>query len=804
MGLQEHFKMNYKRILPNSQSIIKGSHYRITVLSPILIRLEYSSTGNFEDRPTELVQNRKFPIVNFEQKEDSKYLTIKTDYFTLTYQKDMPFMGNSVSPDQYLRIDLNDTDKYWYFSHPEVRNFGGSTYSLDNTTGKYSADRGLYSTDGFVSIDDSNSLIFNEDGSLGKRTDKRIDTYVFMYKRDFGAALRDYFTLTGYPPLIPRYALGIWWYRNIPYNSKGIEKLVFKFNKNKIPLSIIMLGNYWHRKNPKMKSGLSFNLELFKRPTRVADFLHSKNIRLALNINPIEGIYNKEDYFLPYQKASGAVVGDNGISPFNVFNTNMLSAYFDYLIHPLMNQGVDFFWIDYNNINDKTSLRALEHYHFNDFKQIPNRRGIVIGRNSGIAAHRYSVIYTGETDVSWDVLAMLPEFNAQASNIGLSWISNDIGGYRNGIEDPELYSRFVQFGCFSPILRLSADEGYYYKREPWKWDITTTSVVSQYLRLRHSLIPYIYSEAYRYSRAGLPLIQPLYYGNPEIYDEPLYKNEYYFGKNLLVAPITQKNEQIIDRAIQKLYLPEGVWYDFTTGKRYNGNRRYTSFYKREDYPVFAKAGTILPLAILDEENINSTKPPKAMEIQVFPGASSSYEMYEDDGVSSLYEKGFFIVTNIDYTYQKNNVTVIIRPIAGKSGIIPDYRSYRLRFRNTKEPENVIIHVGTEKVKGVQTYTDDNDFIVELPSLSTLKQITVNCKGKDIEIDALRLINDDIISILNDLPIKTKQKEVIGKVLLDDNMEIRQKRIEVRKFKKIGLNQRYINVFIKLLEYMQDV
>ena len=157
-----------------------------------------------------------------------------------------------------------------------------------------------------------------------------------------------------------------------------------------------------------------------------------------------------------------------------------------------------------------------------------------------------------------------------------------------------------------------------------------------------------------------------------------------------------------------------------------------------------------------------------------------------------------------YTYQKNNITVIIRPIAGKSGIIPDYRSYRLRFRNTKEPENVIIHVGTEKVKGVQTYTDDNDFIVELPSLSTLKQITVNLKGKDIEIDALRLINDDIISILNDLPIQTKQKEVIGKVLLDDNMEIRQKRIEVRKFKKIGLNQRYINVFIKLLEYMQDV
>lgn len=799
--LPSHFRMDYSKILPREDSIIRGNKYRFTVLTERLIRLEYSETGLFEDRPTELVMTRTFPKVKFEKKEDNKYLNIKTKYFALTYEKEMPLVGTKVTPDQYLRIELNDTDKYWYYSHPEARNFKGTAFSLDGAEGRAKYWKGLYSTDGFTSIEDSHSLIFNEDGTLGKRNDKRIDIYVFMYRRDFGACLKDYFELTGYPPLIPRYSLGVWWNKNTTYNSKDIEKLVFNFNKYRMPLSIILLSDKWHRQNPKMKSGLSFDEKLFKKPKRVTDFLHNKGIRLAVKVNPMEGISDKEDYYLPYKNSTG--LDGNGILPFNVFNKNILSAYFDYLIHPLMNYGVDFFWIDYDNINDLTNLRALTHYHFDDFKQITNRRGITLARNAGIAAHRYPIHYTGETIVSWKNLELLPIFNSTASNIGLSWISNDIGGYTGGIEDGELFARFVQFGCFSPIFRLSADEGRFYKREPWRWDITTESVCAQYMRLRHSLIPYLYSEAFRYSKTGLPVVQPLYYRYPEIYDEPAYTKEYYFGSSLLVAPITTKKDILMDRTVQKIFLPEGTWYDFTNGKRYAGGKRYTTFYKQEDYPVFARSGTIIPLAILDEKNINDTNPPKYMEIQVFPGASSSYELYEDDGISSLYEQGFFILTNIDYTYQQNNFTILIRPVAGKSGIIPDYRSYRIRFRNTREPDQVIIHAGSERVKGAETYLDDNDFVVELPPLSTLKQITVNCKGKDIEIDAVRLLNDDIESILNDLPIQTKIKNVIGDILTSD-AEIKQKRIEVRKLSKLGVKRKYINLFLKLLEYLAEI
>lgn len=799
--LQKHFKMDYPSILPNSASVITGPKYRITILSEILVRLEYSESNTFEDRPTELVMNRKFQPVNFEKKEDGKYLVITTSYFTLTYLKGAPFVGTKVSPDQNLRINLNDTDKFWFFNHPEVRNFKGTSYSLDGDVARHHLNKGLYSTDGFVSLDDSHSLIFNEDGTLGKRTDRRIDTYVFMYKRDFGAALRDYFTLTGYPPLIPRYTLGVWWNRNIEYTTKELENLTYKFYKNRIPMSVLLLGDKWHRVNNKMTSGLSFNENLFKRPKRLIDFLHSKGIHVAVSVNPMEGISDKEDYYLPFKSSSG--IEGEGKLPFNVFNKNIISAYFDYLIHPLMNYGVDFFWITYNNPSDLVTLRALTHYHFTDFKQILNRRGIVFSRNGLLAAHRYPIHYTGETLVSWNNLESLPSFNSNASNIGISWISNDIGGYTDGIEDGELYSRFVQFGCFSPILRLSADEGEYYKREPWRWDISTNSVVSKYLRMRHSLIPYLYSEAYRYSRTGLPLVQPLYYRYPEIYDEPLYKSEYYLGSSLFVAPITKKMDKVMERTILKLYLPDGIWYDFTTGRRYVGGKRYTAFYRLESYPVFARAGTIIPLTILDEKNVNDTNPPKAMEIQIFPGESNTYELYEDDGISSLHEQGYYIVTDIDYTFQRSGYTVVIRPVAGKSGIIPDYRAYRIRFKNTCEPDEIDIHIGAEKVKGAEAYIDDNDFVIELPALSTLKQITLSIKGKNLEVDAASLFNDDIYSILNDLPIKTKTKDLIGNILFNDD-DIKTKRINVRKLKSSGVNQKYINLFLKLLEYLQEI
>ncbi len=820
-----HFEVDYSNNISKPQAVFKGQFYRITVLSDLLVRLEFSEEGYFEDRPTELVKFRNFPMPQMKIDQNERYLDITTKYFNLRYEKEKPFYGNKYTPDSILRIKLLDSDsKDWYYGHPEARNYSGIPANLDNTKNPFVEEaevkdlkyvknklegflevkhKGLYSADGYASIDDSKSNFIAEDGTIIFNDKKRIDVYVFMYNRDFGSCLQNYFTLTGMPPLIPRYALGVWWNKNDFYYFEDIQKLLQNFNKYKIPMSILLLGDNWHLKDKnnleRFNSGFTFNRELFYKPAEFVKYMHDRGVRVGLSLDPSEGIHPHEPRFDNVAKAVG--ISDKQVIPFNVFDKDLAVAYFNELIDPLYKLGVDFFWINYRNLRDKNTNGVLNHYHFTDYRKMEGLRPMILSRPNVYAPHRYPIHYSGETLVSWSTLRTLPFFNSTGANLGLSWWSHDIGGYKDGIEDAELYARYVQYGTFSPIFRFSAKYGDYYKRAPWKWDVKTQSIVRDYCQMRHRLIPYLYSEAYKYHKVGLPLVQPLYYQYPEIYDEIDYKNEYYFGTELFVAPITKPKDEVMDRSIEKIFLPEGTWYDFKTGKKYLGNKRYILFYKDEDYPVFARDGSIVCMADL-EKNLNVTNCPSTMEVHVFPGKSNQYNLYEDDGFSNLHEEGYYLLTRIDYNYMSNNYTLIIRPVEGKTGIVPAKRTYRIRFRNTREANDVIVYIDNDKVEPT-TFVDDTDFIVEVPDVPTTKQLTINCKGKDIEIDAVRLINDDIDSIISDLQIKTLLKEQIGRIMFS-NLSIERKRLEIRKMQKRGLDKVFVNMFMKLLEYVAQI
>ena len=461
--------------------------------------------------------------------------------------------------------------------------------------------------------------------------------------------------------------------------------------------------------------------------------------------------------------------------------------------------GVDVYWLDYKK--DLSTIQALSYYYNQDFKKIKNFRPLVLTRSPLVAPHNAGILYSGETIVSWQTLKYLPFYNGLAANKGVSWWSHDVGGYKDGIEDSELYARYVQFSAFSPIFRFSAKRGIYYKREPWAWDVKTFNIAREYCWLRQRLIPYLYTAAYEYSKTGRPLVQPIYYTYPEIYDELDYRNEYYFGKELFVAPITKPKEPTMNRSIERIFLPKGTWYDFKTGKKFVGNKRYVVFYKEEEYPVFAKAGGIIPLANLDK-NINDTTPPESMEIHVFPGESNIFKLYEDDGVTKLYQNGFYIVTAIDYNYLQNNYTLIIHPVEGKTEIIPRFRDYKVRFRNTRTADSVDIYINGDKANiPYECYEEENDFVVDVKHVDTTKQLTINCKGKDIEINAVRIINEDVNSIISDLKIKTSLKEEIASIFFS-NLDIKNKRIQIKKLK--GLEPRFKRMFIKLLEYLAEI
>ena len=194
-----------------------------------------------------------------------------------------------------------------------------------------------------------------------------------------------------------------------------------------------------------------------------------------------------------------------------------------------------------------------------------------------------------------------------------------------------------------------------------------------------------------------------------------------------------------------------------------------------------------------------------MEIHIFPGESNTYDLYEDDGVTNLYQKGYYTITSFDYNYMQNNYTLIIRPKEGKNGILPATRDYKIRFRNTREADDVEIFIDQSKADLDYTvYQEDTDFIVDIKDAPTTRQITINCKGKDIEINAVRIINEDINSIINDLMIETRLKERIASIIFSKDLSIRKKRIMIRKLKKEGLSSLFVRMFLNLLEYISQL
>lgn len=287
--------------------------------------------------------------------------------------------------------------------------------------------------------------------------------------------------------------------------------------------------------------------------------------------------------------------------------------------------------------------------------------------------------------------------------------------------------------------------------------------------------------------------KPFYYDYPKIIDEIAYKNQYFFGRDFFVAPITEKKNTIINRVMKKVFIPNGIWFDFLQGKKFIGGKSYNNFYRDEDYPVFVKAGAIIPESTNIKEEI-----PTTLEVLVYPLSDGEYSLYEDDGFSNNYKNGLYMITKFNYHYEEDNYTFKISKENGRN--LVSTRSYLIRFKNIKNITEVTIN---DKNIKYNYYYDKDDFIVEVKDLLIGRNLEINIKGKDSLVSSVSLVNEEIKEILYDINITTKLKEQIDKVLFSD-IDVRKKRIAIRKLKRKGLDSKYIKIFINLLEYIQKI
>ncbi|XFA99060.1 TIM-barrel domain-containing protein [Candidatus Izemoplasma sp. B36] len=679
--MMDEFLKNIRKIsdtaFPNKNQIIEGEKFRFTVISEHILRMEYSESRNFIDKKTQIITNRDFGKIDFKIRESNEYLICETKYYKFKYKMNKKFDSKTLII--YSKI-LND-ELSWNFGDELKNNEFGTARTLDTAEGEIKLEDGLFSKDGYTILNDSESVTF-KDGWFTERKEKYQDYYLLVFGHDYKIGLKEFYQLTDHSNLIPRYAYGNWWSRYWAYNEKEINDVLDDFDKRNIPLSVCIVDMDWHLTNiPKEFgygwTGYSWNKDLFSNPTKFIKSIKKRGMHVSLNLHPADG-------FRPYEDCYVSICQNMGINPknkiavkFNPTNLSFLKAYFEEFHHKEEERGIDFWWIDWQQgtkteISDLDPLWILNHYHYNDINR-SNKRSMIFSRYSGLGSHRYPIGFSGDAVVSWKSLEFQPYFTANAAKVGYSHWSHDIGGHIMGIEEPELYTRWVQFGVFSPIMRLHSSNGYYNKREPWRYPLLYETVVTKYMRLRHRLIPYIYTMMYKNSMGGYPLVYPMEF---EDYNLIGLKNQYYFGDSLIVTPVTEKTNPFTFHSQSKVFLPKGKWYDFFTGELYDGNKEYRIYSQIEDIPVFAKEGAIIPLSLDDLSN-NPTNP-EHLELRIFPG-NNSFDLYEDDGITFDYQKNNFVITKIETKYNNNHLSVMIHKPIGNTNLISESRSYTIKI-----------------------------------------------------------------------------------------------------------------------------
>ncbi|WP_368646248.1 TIM-barrel domain-containing protein [Alkalibacterium putridalgicola] len=730
------------------KNIIKGNTYRFTVLTNKLVRMEYSKKGIFEDRPTQIIKNRDLGEVDFEVKETHQMLEIITDSFHLRYMKEKEFSPKNLSID--VRYNYTNYTNRWYYGQ-YIPTLKGALRTVDRVDGEAPLEESIVSKYGYATLDDSKSFVFDENEDIKVKNEKQTDVYFFAYGREYLKAVQDFYRLSGHPPLLPRYALGNWWSRYWKYTEQSYMKLIDKFEEDDIPLAVSVIDMDWHLTDVPSKygsgwTGYTWNKELFPDPERFLNKLQDKGLAVTLNVHPADGIRAFEEQYEVIAEKLDLNTEIEEPAHFDLMDEDFRKVYFEDVHHPLEDQGVDFWWIDWQqgefSSSDIDPLWLLNHYHFKDMKE-RGEDGLILSRYGGPGSHRYPVGFSGDAIITWASLRFQPYLTATSSNIGYTWWSHDIGGHFKGYKDEELTLRWFQFGVFSPINRLHSSNSAFSSKEPWKYSVNIRDDMTTFLRLRHALIPYLYTMNVLNSEKGIPVIQPVYYKYPHEESAYAIKNEYFFGSELLVLPITSKKDEETVYGSEVFYFPDGHWFDVFSNFRYKGQTELKVFRDETTIPVFAKEGSIIPLDPTPTET-DAHKLPVDIEWLIYPDRSNSFELIEDR------EEGR-AVTTFELNELEQSLTLRIED---KHNVLPENRRHIIHFNASEEVTILDVENGKVLDKVV-----DNDI-----NRTTVTFLPDNDKEMIVKYSKFRIIENQDISM--EL-FKRLDKAQVGYFLKDD-------------------------------------
>ena len=710
------------------ENVVLFGDIRVSVLADRLFRIEKDEKREFCDEATEAVWFRDMPAVAFEVKHTDGGVDITTERVTLAvrsnFEESYILMDGEAKPlgnegnllGTLSTLDRCDGDEY-------VENDGV-------TRRKIKLGEGVVSKSGVAVLDYTASSVLKKDGMITKERNDSMDIYVFAYGHDYRAAVRAYYMICGDTPRIPRYAFGNWWSRYYAYTEEEYINVMERMEDRDIPVTVATVDMDWHwsrtldavkkitesGKNTEYYggksgwTGYSWNTDLFPDYKRFLKRLQDKGLKVTLNLHPATGVRYFEDMYEEMATAMGIDPKTEAPVRLDFTSERFINAYFKILHKPYEHDGVDFWWIDWQQgprakAQGIDIMWVLNHYHTldNGKEHLP----LILSRYSGLGAHRYPLGFSGDTMVTWKTLAYLPYFTTNATNIGFTWWSHDIGGHFEGEKDDELYTRSVQFGVFSPINRLHCTSARYMTKEPSYYMNGTGLIVEEFLRLRHKMIPFIYSASIDTTEKGIALMEPMYYDYPEQQEAYEYVSQYMFGGQLLVAPVITKGDEK-KMAKTTVWLPDGKWTDIFTGHTYTGGKVVDMARYMDTIPVLAKEGAFF---VLDgRKHTNSVALPDVLDVMTFNG-NGAYTLHEDSEAGRM-ETRFVSEAQAG----KQTVTVSVDGDACVSS-----RKMKLQFRNIEKGSVCVWENGTPVESIVKT---DGYVTVTLPAVACGKSYTV--------------------------------------------------------------------------------
>jgi alpha-D-xyloside xylohydrolase len=726
---------------------------RLQVSSDSILRVRYSPTGAFPERPDYVVVKTAWSAAEWKTESTADAVSLSTARFKVTVTRKDGVLAYSDPQGRALltegprtmtpvRVNGEDTYRaetfiplwgseqafYGLGQHQAgVWNYRGESVDISEDNTNISIPL-LVSTNGYgIFWNNASRSRFNNRFQhalyIGSEVADTID-YYFLYGPDFDRIVAAYRELTGRPPLFGKWAYGFWQCKNRYKSQAELLAVAHKYRELRIPADgIVQDWFWWNRKGEHV-----FNAN-YPDPKGMVDDLHRNHFHLMISVWPFfepgSAEYAEMDrhgWFIDRTRVAG--FHPQGMAVYDASNPDARAYYWGLMERALFRIGVDAWWLDttepetegreeniqlghrlaigsgdrYVNLFSLMTTRAV----YEGQRAASDRKRVFILSRSMFAGSQRNAAVAWSGDINSNFMNLRRQIPA-GLNFSLSgmpyWIT-DIGGFTSGDPtDPayrELFVRWFEYGAFCPIFRVHGTRSND-QNELWSYGDRAQAILTDFDRLRYELLPYIYSLAWQVTSAGYTIMRPLvmdFASDARVAD---IGDQFLFGPAILVNPVTEPGA-----TVRRLYLPKARWYDFWTGRAVEGGVAVDAPAPLERIPLYVRAGSILPIG--PDLEYSGQKPADPIELRVYPGADGAFTLYEDENDNYDYEKGAYATIPVRWDDARGKLTIGARQ--GRFPGMLETRTFRIVFARdgraaglgqSAQPDAIVQYAGHEVV-----------------------------------------------------------------------------------------------------------